>query len=95
MRKVERLLTTACFSGSLLAGLEHVPQWLALPPLCFTVMLVAENRAVHRRIGIRTWPSVGYARFLFGTNLYLVVRNTLVSAAIFAGTSSLGTFLRG
>lgn len=94
MRNVERLLTTACFGGSLLAGAEHLTQWLLLPPLCFTALLLVEDRAVHRRIGARTWPSVGYARFLFGTNLYLTVRNTLFSGALFAGAWTVGTLLR-
>lgn len=95
MRNVERLLTSACFGGSILAGAAHLPQWLLLPPLCFAAMLLVEDRAVHRRIGVRTWPSVGYARFLFGTNLYLAVRNSLFSAAIFAIASTASSLLRG
>ncbi|MDR3473217.1 MAG: hypothetical protein P4M09_16275 [Devosia sp.] len=73
-----------CVSGAALAGIGHAPQWLLAAPLCLLGLVIAEDRAVRGRIGNRTWPSVGYARFLFGTNLYLAVRNLVLCAAVFA-----------
>ena len=92
MRDLERVLTATCFAGSLAAGIVHASLWLVLPPLAFAALLVAEDRAVHRQIGNSHWPSMGYARFVFGTNLYRLGRNTVLSGAIFAiasGTTSL------
>ena len=94
MRTIERLLTGTCLGISLAAGSTHSPQWLLLPPICFAGLLLAESHAVNQRIGLRTWPSAGYARFLFGTNLYLAIRNTIFSAALYfaaaQGASILG-----
>ncbi len=92
MRDLERLLLPVSMAGSLLAGIGHATIWIALPPLAFAALLIAEDRAVHRRMGTAHWPSVGYARFVFGTNLYRLGRNSVLSAAIFAiasGTTSL------
>lgn len=92
MQNIERLLTVLCLGGSVIAGAEHLPQWLLVTPLCFAGLLVAEDHAIRQQIGVRTWPSEGYARFLFGTNLFRGVRNTLLSTGIFvaaAGVSSL------
>ena len=49
--------------------------------------MVAEDYAVRQQIGIRTWPSEGYARFLFGTNLFRAVRNTLLGDGDICGAS--------
>jgi len=92
MRHIERLLTALCLAGSMLAGALHMTQWLLVTPLCFAGFLLAEDRLVRQKIGIRTWPSEGYARFLFGTNLYRAVRNSLLAATLFliaAAASSL------
>ena len=93
MRDVERVLIIGSALGSLVFGAQHFTPWLAAPALAFTGLLIAEDRAVNRRIGSGTWPSVGYARFLFGTNLYLTLRNTVLSAAIFAIASTVGSLL--
>ena len=84
MRQAERLLTGFCLGGSVLAGSLHQPQWLLVTPLCFAGLLMTEDRLVRRQIGVRAWPSEGYARFLFGTNLYRAFRNTVIGAAIYA-----------
>lgn len=83
MRMIERLLAGLCLGVSLVAGTCHSPQWLLLPPVCFAGLLLVESHAVNQRIGVRTWPSPGYARFLFGTNLYLAVRNTALCVALY------------
>jgi hypothetical protein len=95
MRNRDQLLTNLAFAGSAVAGLLHASTFLLLPPLMFLTVLVLEDRAVRRRIGSGAWPSVGYARFLFGTNLYLLLRNTVFSTAIFAIASTAGSLLRG
>ena len=95
MRRMERVLMAGSACGSLVFGAEHFTAWLFVPPLAFASLLIAEDRAVNRRIGTATWPSVAYARFLFGTNLYLAVRNTVLSAAIFAIASTASSLLGG
>ena len=93
MRDVERVLIIGSALGSVFFGAAHYTPWLVAPAFAFTGLLIAEDRAVNRRIGSGTWPSVGYARFLFGTNLYLTLRNTVLSAAIFAIASTVGSLL--
>jgi hypothetical protein len=95
MRNIERLLTVLCFGGSVLAGGAHLPQWLLVTPLCFAGLMVAEDYAVRQQIGIRTWPSEGYARFLFGTNLFRAVRNTLIGTGIFIAAAGATSLLQG
>jgi len=94
MRTMERLLAGMCLGISLVAGTYQSPQWLLLPPACFAGLLLAESYAVNQRIGTRTWPSVGYARFLFGTNLYLAMRNTVLCAAVYLAADWASAHLR-
>ena len=35
-------------------------------------------------MGPRHWPSEGFARFTFNTNLYFAVRNLVLGALVFA-----------
>lgn len=95
MRIMERLLNGLCLGGAMLAGANHAPLWLLAAPICLVGLVIAEDRAVRGRIGYRTWPSAGYARFLFGTNLYLAVRNSLFCAAVFAAASMARSLLVG
>ena len=88
MRDTERALVVFCMAGSILAGALHFAPWLLVPPACFIGLLVAEDRAVHHRMGDGSWPSIGYARFLFGTNLYHAVRNSVLGAGLFAAASA-------
>lgn len=93
MRQIERWLTGLCLGGSIVAGVIHAPEWLLVTPLCFSGLMVAEDRQVRHQIGGRAWPSEGYARFLFGTNLYRAVRNTFFSATIYAIASMAASLL--
>jgi len=93
MRDAERFLILFCLGGSVLAGGIHLTPWLIVPPLCFIGLLVAEDRAIHSRMGDGAWPSIGYARFLFGTNLYRAVRNSLLFAGLFAACSAMSDLL--
>lgn len=83
-RLIAKLMIAACAAG----GLLHFLPVLLLPLLASTIVLVLDDRDVHRRMGRSAWPSIEYARFLFGTNLYLVFRNTVLGAALFAVTST-------
>lgn len=83
-RLIAKLMLAACAAG----GLFHFVPVLLLPFLTSVVVLVLDDRDVHRRMGRSAWPSIEYARFLFGTNLYLVFRNTVFGAALFAVTST-------
>jgi hypothetical protein len=88
MRILDRFLPGACWLGSALAGLTHRPEWLLLMPLCLGAPAWLEDRRIRRRIGLRAWPSPAYARFMFGTNVSLLLRNALVGAALFALASA-------
>jgi hypothetical protein len=94
MRTTERLLLGLCFGGSVIAGAAHIPQWLLVTPLCFAGLTLAEDRAVRHRIGFRTWPSEAYARFLFNTNLYRTLRNSLASSALFLAAAAATSLIR-
>ncbi len=89
VRDVERLLTAGSIAGSILAGLRHEPHWFLLLAAGFGLYLVIADRALRRRIGPRAWPSEGFARFTFNTNLYFTVRNLLLGAALFAVAGSI------
>ena len=95
MRNTERFLAALCFGGSLLAGAEHISQWLLVTPLCFAGLTIAQDRAVRHRIGTRTWPSEAYARFLFNTNLFHALRNSLISSAIFVAAAGVRSLVLG
>ena len=57
--------------------------WLPVPLATFLVYVVIEDRALRRRIGPRAWPSEGYARFAFNTNLYFSLKQILLGGALF------------
>ena len=84
MRDIERLLVVANVVGSLALGARHDATWFLIPLAAFGLYVVLADRALRRRIGPRHWPSEGFARFTFNTNLYFAVRNLLVGALVFA-----------
>lgn len=81
---LERILIVANIVGSLVAGWYGQHAWLPLSAAVFALHLVAEDRALRRRIGVGHWPSAGFAKFSFGTNLYIALKNTLLGALLFA-----------
>lgn len=84
MRDIERLLVAANLLGSTVQGVRHDPGWFLLPLVGFAVYVVIADRALRRRIGARAWPSEGFARFSFNTNLYFALRHLLLGALLFA-----------
>lgn len=84
MREIERLLVVAGLAGSLIQGFRHDLTWFALMGLAFSLYVVLADRALRRRMGPRHWPSEGFARFTFNTNLYFAARNLLLGALLFA-----------
>ncbi|MBN9308717.1 MAG: hypothetical protein J0I99_15270 [Devosia sp.] len=84
MREIERALAAATLVGSLINGFRHDLAWFLLIGAAFGLYIVLADRALRRRIGPRHWPSEGFARFTFNTNLYFAVRNLLVGALVFA-----------
>ncbi len=88
MREVERLLVVANLAGSMVMGLRHDAAWLVIPLAGFGLYVVLADRALRRRIGPRHWPSEGFARFTFNTNLYFAACHILLGALLFvvAGT---------
>jgi hypothetical protein len=83
VRDVERLLIGLNVAGSLIQGWRHELTWLPVPAVAFLVYVVIEDRALRRRIGPRAWPSEGYARFNFNTNLYFSLKQILLGSALF------------
>ena len=90
MRDIERLLIGANIVGSLAFGIRHDATWFLIPPAAFGLYLVLADRAVRRRIGPRHWPSEGFARFTFNTNLYFAARHIGLGALLFALSGTLG-----
>ena len=88
MRNVERFLVLTNLAGSVMAGARHETTWFLLPLAAFSLYVALENRALRRRIGPRAWPSEGYARFTFNTNLYFAFRNLLLGGLAFAVAST-------
>ncbi len=84
MRDIERLLVVANVVGSLALGARHDATWFLIPLLAFGLYVVLADRALRRRIGPRHWPSEGFARFTFNTNLYFAVRHIGIGALLFA-----------
>lgn len=84
MRDIERLLVAANLVGSLAFGVRHDATWLLIPLAAFGLYVVLADRALRRRIGPRHWPSEGFARFTFNTNLYFAVRHVGLGALLFA-----------
>ena len=93
MRDIERLLAALSIVGSLLAGLWGNPAWFLVLITALGAYLVREDRALRRRIGERAWPSEGFARFTFNTNLYFCVRQIGLGTLVFALAGSLRTVL--
>ena len=93
MRDIERLLVLLSIGGSLLAGLWGNPAWFLGLATTLGAYLVREDRALRRRISDRAWPSEGFARFNFNTNLYFCVRQLGLGALAFALAGSLRTLV--
>ncbi|MDC9825067.1 hypothetical protein PRN20_15150 [Devosia sp. ZB163] len=84
MRDIERLLVAANLSGRLLMGVRHDPAWFPIQLAAFALYVVLADRALRRRIGPRHWPSEGFARFTFNTNLYFAACHIALGALLFA-----------
>lgn len=95
MRDLKRLLTGTVLAGSAIGGWLHQPAWLLAPAAVSLLFLLLEDRAVRGQIGAAAWASEGYARFLVGTNLSLLLRNAILNAAILAIASALHSALGG
>ena len=89
MREIERLLVVANVAGSLIQGFRHDVTWFLIPLAAFGLYVVLADRALRRRIGPRHWPSEGFARFTFNTNLYFAARHVLLGALAFAVAGTL------
>jgi len=74
----------ANLGGALIEGLRHDVTWFLLPLAAFGLYVVLADRALRRRIGPRHWPSEGFARFTFNTNLYFAARHIVAGALLFA-----------
>lgn len=90
MRDIERLLVVANVVGSIALGARHDATWLLIPLAAFGLYVVLADRALRRRIGPRHWPSEGFARFTFNTNLYFAVRHIGLGALLFALAGTVG-----
>lgn len=84
MRDVERLLIYGNMIGSLIYGWQQQSLWLVVPFLSFAAFVVIQDRQLRLRIGQRHWPSEGFARFSMGTNLFVMLWNTLLNGIVFA-----------
>ncbi len=91
MRDIERLLVVANVVGSLALGVRHDATWFLIPLAAFGLYVVLTDRALRRRIGPRHWPSEGFARFTFNTNLYFAVRHIGIGALLFAIAGTLAS----
>lgn len=89
MRDTERLLIWFNLIGSLVAGYRHEALWFPLAVTVFALYVVLQDRALRRRIGDRAWPSEGFARFTFNTNLNFGLRHLLLGALLFAVAGTL------
>lgn len=83
MRDSERLLIALNMTGSASAGWTGTPIWFAISAATFLTYLVLEDRALRRRIGSRAWPSEGFARFNFNTNLNFALTQLLIGGLLF------------
>ena len=95
MRDVQRFLEGAFLIGSGIGGWFYQPAWLCVPAGTSLALLIIEDRVVRQRIGEAAWPSEGYARFLVGTNLALLLRSAILNASILAIGSALHSVLGG
>ena len=83
LRNVERILILANIAGSLVAGWHGQTGWLPLSAAAFAAYLFIEDRTLRRQIGAGHWPSAGFAKFSFGTNLYIALKNIIFGALLF------------
>jgi len=84
VRDIERVLVGFNLVGSLAFGVRHEPIWFLITAAAFGAYVVVEDRALRRRIGPRAWPSEGFARFNFNTNLNFGLGHLLLGALVFA-----------
>lgn len=83
MRDFERMLVLINIAGSLLLGCSHDVALLAISVAVFAVYVILEDRAVRSRVGMRAWPSEGFADFALGTNIAFAIWNLALSALFF------------
>lgn len=84
MRDGERLLLALNFLGSIGAGWTGTPLWFAISGSVLAAYVILEDRALRRRMGPRHWPSEGFARFNFNTNLNFALTQMLLGTVMFA-----------
>ncbi len=89
MRDTERPLIWFNLIGSLVAGYRHEALWFPLAVTVFALYVVVQDRALRRRIGHRAWPSEGFARFTFNTNLNFGLSHLFLGALLFALSGTL------
>lgn len=75
--------------GSLVLGARHDVTWFVIPLAAFGLYVVLADRALRRRIGPRAWPSEGFARFTFNTNLCFAARRLGLGALLFVLSGTL------
>ena len=83
MRDIERILIAFNLIGATAAGVRQELLWFPLAVLAFGLYVLIEDRALRRRIGARAWPSEGFARFNFNTNLNFGLSHLLLGALVF------------
>lgn len=89
MRDIERILIGCNLVGSLVAGYRHEALWFPIAIAAFGAYVVLQDRSLRRRIGSRAWPSEGFARFNFNTNLNFGLSHLLLGALLFAFAGTL------
>lgn len=89
VRDIERVLVGLNLVGSVAAGLRHEALWFPVAIAAFGAYVVLQDRALRRRIGQRAWPSEGFARFTFNTNLNFGLSHLLIGALLFAVAGTL------
>jgi hypothetical protein len=89
MRDNERVLIWFNLVGSLAAGYRHEPLWFLLAVTVFALYVVIADRSLRRRISSRAWPSEGFARFTFNTNLNFGLGHLLLGALLFAAAGTI------
>lgn len=93
MRSIERLLIAANLAGALIQGVRNEPAWFAVALAGFALYVILADRALRRRIGPRAWPSEGFARFAFNTNLNFALCHLLLGTLVFALAGTLSGHL--
>lgn len=93
MRDIERALVGLNLVGSLVAGFRHEPLWFPVAVVIFGAYVLVQDRVLRRRIGSRAWPSEGFARFNFNTNLNFGLTQFLLGALLFAMAGTIAGLL--